>query len=88
MNTVQITEQKNTVTVNETTNTVTINEGDATVVDVNTTGPQGPQFSTSGTTLDDSNKVNDSIVYFDSTSGTSKADATTTKLTLVDGGNF
>ena len=28
------------------------------------------------------------IVYYDSTSDTFKADATTTKLTLVDGGNF
>ena len=45
-------------------------------------------FRVSGTTLDDSSKVNDSLVYFDSSSGTFKADATTTKLTLVDGGNF
>ena len=61
---------------------------DVTTVEVTTVGPQGPSFSTSGTTLDDSSKVNDSVVYFDSTSGTFKADATTTKLTLVDGGNF
>jgi hypothetical protein len=76
------------VNITTTKNTVTVNEGDATVVTVATQGPAGPTFSSSGATLDDSAKVNDSVVYFDSTSGTFKADATTTKLTLVDGGNF
>ena len=76
------------VNITTTKNTVTVNEGDTTVVTVATQGPQGPTFSSSGTTLDDSAKVNDSVVYFDSTSGTFKADATTTNLTLVDGGNF
>ena len=61
---------------------------DVTTVEVTTAGPQGPTFSSSGATLDDSNKVNDSVVYFDSSSGTFKADSTTTKLTLVNGGNF
>ena len=61
---------------------------DVTTVELTTQGPQGPSFATTGTTLDDSAKVNDSVVYFDSSSGTFKADATTTKLTLVDGGNF
>ena len=70
-------------------NSVTVSQiSDVTTVEVTTQGPQGPQFATSGATLDDSAKVNDSVVYFDSTSGTFKADATTTKLTLVDGGNF
>ena len=76
------------VNITTTKNTVTVNEGDTTVVTVATQVPQGPTFSSSGTTLDDSAKVNDSVVYFDSSSGTFKADATTTKLTLVDGGNF
>ena len=70
-------------------NSVTVSQvSDVTTVEVATQGPQGPSFASSGTTLDDSAKVNDSVVYFDSTSGTFKADATTTKLTLVDGGNF
>ena len=70
-------------------NSVTVSQvSDVTTVEVTTQGPQGPAFATTGTTLDDSAKVNDSVVYFDSTSGTFKADATTTKLTLVDGGNF
>ena len=78
MTSVSITTERNTVTVN----------GDTNVVTVATQGPQGPQFSTTGTNLNDSNKVNNSVVYFDSSSGTFKADGTTTKLTLVDGGNF
>ena len=72
-----------------TPNSVTVSQiSDVTTVELTTQGPQGPQFATSGAVLDDSAKVNDSVVYFDSTSGTFKADATTTKLTLVDGGNF
>tara|TARA_R100001224_G_scaffold5400_2_gene3049 strand:+ start:826 stop:1065 length:240 start_codon:yes stop_codon:yes gene_type:complete len=77
-----------TVNITTTKNTVTVNEGDSTVVTVATQGPQGPAFAATGTTLDDSSKVDGSIVFFDSSSGTFKADATTTKLTLVDGGNF
>ena len=70
-------------------NSVTVSQiSDVTTVEITTQGPQGPAFATTGTTLDDSAKVNDSVVYFDSSSGTFKADATTTKLTLVDGGNF
>ena len=72
-----------------TPNSVTVSQvSDVTTVEVTTQGPQGPAFAATGTTLDDSTKVDDSIVYFDSSSGTFKADATTTKLTLVDGGNF
>ena len=78
MSSVNITTERNTVTVN----------GDTNVVTVATQGPQGPQFSTTGTNLNDSNKVNDSVVYFDSSSGTFKADQTRTVENLVDGGNF
>ena len=59
---------------------------DVTTVEITTAGPQGP--AAAGFTFDGSNKVNDAIVYYDSTSDTFKADSTTTKLTLVDGGNF
>tara|TARA_R100000781_G_scaffold102807_1_gene66347 strand:+ start:625 stop:852 length:228 start_codon:yes stop_codon:yes gene_type:complete len=72
------------VNVSTTKNTVTVNEGDTTVVTVTTTGPQGPK----GLDLDELSKVDGSIIYYDSTSAKFKADATTTKLTLVDGGNF
>ena len=78
MTSVSITTERNTVTVN----------GDTNVVTVATQGPQGPQFSSTATSLNDSNKVNNSVVYFDSTSGTFKADQTRTVENLVDGGNF
>ena len=90
MNSVQITEQKNTVSVNETTNTVTVTEGSSTVVTVSTEGPQGATGATgpAGTSIDISNAVDDSLLYFHAASGTLKLDNTTTKLTLVNGGNF
>ena len=73
------------VNITTTKNTVTVNEGDATVVTIATQGPQGPGFDLA---LDHAGKVNDSIMYYDGTSGKVKLDSTTTKLTLVDGGNF
>ena len=85
MNTVNITEHKNTVVVDETTNTVTITESaEATTVQIATEGPAGPK----GLELDETNKADGSVIYYDQTSATFKADATTTKLTLVNGGNF
>ena len=72
------------VNITTTKNTVTVNEGDATVVTVATQGPQGPV----GFDLEDTDKVDGSVIYYDSSSAKFKADATTTKLTLVDGGNF
>mgnify|MGYP001336949489 FL=1 len=56
---------------------------EVTTVEISTVGPQGPS-----STINSDNAVDDSIVYYHQSSGTFKADATTTKLTLVDGGNF
>ena len=72
------------VNVTTTKNTVTVNEGDTTVVTVATQGPQGPV----GVNIDDTGKVDGSVIYYDSSSAKFKPDATTTKLTLVNGGNF
>ena len=70
-------------------NSVTVSQiSDVTTVEITTQGPQGPAGSLSGLTFDVSAKVDGSILYYDSTSGNFKADTTTTKLTLVDGGNF
>ena len=70
-------------------NSVTVSQvSDVTTVELTTVGPQGPSFSNTDTTLNDSNKVNGSVVYFDSSSGTFKADSTRTVENLVDGGNF
>ena len=70
------TDGKTTVVEDTTTNTVSIT----------TTGPQGP--TAAGFVFNGTAKINDSVVYFDSSAGEFKADATTTKLSLVEGGNF
>lgn len=68
-----------------TPNSVTVSQvSDVTTVEVTTAGSQGPK----GIDLDETSKVDGSVVYYDSSSAKFKADATTTKLTLVDGGNF
>ena len=61
---------------------------DVTTVEIPTTGPQGPAGQISCLNFDITGKVNDAVLYYDSSSDTFKADSTTTKLTLVDGGNF
>lgn len=76
------------VNITTTKNTVTVNEGENTVVTVATQGTQGESFSTTGTIMNDSSKVNNSVVYFHQSSGTFKADATRTVENLVDGGNY
>ena len=75
MTQVNITTNKNVVTVNETDNSV---------ITVATQGPQG----TPGIDISDTNRVDKSILYYDNSAGTYKADATWTTSTLVDGGNF
>ena len=70
-------------------NSVTVSQvSDVTTVEVTTAGPQGPSFATSNTSLNDSSKVDGSVVYYDSTSATFKADSTRTVENLVDGGSF
>jgi len=72
-----------------TPNSVTVSQvSDVTTVEITTAGPQGPSGSIAGLTFDITGKVNDAVLYYDSSSDTFKADSTTTKLTLVDGGNF
>ena len=66
-------------------NTVTIDENNSSVIEVATQGPQG---ATGGFTLSDDNKVNKSIIYYDSTAGSYKANSTWTTDTLTNGGNF
>jgi len=74
-------------TVNITTNknTVTVDENNSSVITVATQGPQGAS-ATDIINLD--NAVNRSIVYYDSTSSSLKADASWTTSTITDGGNF
>jgi len=76
-------------TVNITTNknTVTIDEDNSSVIEVSTVGPQGPQ-GPAGTTIDVDNAVNKSIVYYDGSSSSLKANNTWTTDTLTNGGSF
>ena len=66
-------------------NTVTIDENNSSVITVATQGPQG---ASAANEVNVDNAVNRSIVYYDSTSSSLKADATWTTTTLTDGGNF
>lgn len=52
------------------------------------TGNQSQSFSVSDLNSVFSDKVDGSLLYFDGTASTFKADATTTKLTIVHGGSF
>ena len=60
---------------------------DVVTVEITTVGPQGPSAN-AGVTFDISGKVDDAVLYYHAASDTIKAANTTTKLTLVDGGNF
>ena len=66
-------------------NTVTVNEDNSSIITVATQGPQG---ASAADEINVDIAVNRSIVYYDSTSSSLKADATWTTNTLTDGGNF
>jgi len=89
MTTVNVTTTNTTVTVTEDGLSTVVQNPVTTVVTATTTGPQGPQGDAgSGFTLDQTAKVDKSVVYYDSASGEYKADATWTISTIVVGGNF
>ena len=75
MSNINITQNKNTVTVN----------GETRVVTVKTAGPQGAGFDLA---LDHSAKVDNSVMYYQASSGKLILDHNVTKLKLVNGGNF
>ena len=64
---------------------------DVTTVEITTVGPQGPQ-GTPGAgfdlTLDHTAKVDNSVMYYQQSSGKVILDNNVTTLKLVDGGNF
>ncbi|BAQ93700.1 GK21564 [uncultured Mediterranean phage uvMED] len=86
MTTVNVTTTKNTVTITENGSSTVVQNPVTTTVTATTAGPQGPAGS--GFTLDQTAKVDKSIVYFDSASGQYKADDIITQTKLTDGGNF
>lgn len=66
--------------------TVVVEDTTTNTVSISTTGPQGP--TAAGFVFNGDAKIDNSIVYYDSSAGEFKADTTTTKLSLVEGGNF
>jgi hypothetical protein len=77
MTSVNITTTRNTVSVTT--------SGTTNTVEIATQGPQGP---VGAFTLADTDKVDGSIIYYDSGTTSFRADTTWTTDTLTDGGNF
>ena len=61
---------------------------DVTTVEITTAVPQGPQGPGFDLVLDHSAKVDNSVMYFQQSSGKVILDNNVTTLKLVDGGNF
>lgn len=86
MTTVNVTTTANTVTVTEDGSSTVVQNPVTTVVTATTAGPQGPAGA--GFTLNQTAKVDKSVIYYDSSSGEYRADDTWTIETIVLGGNF
>lgn len=86
MTTVNVTTTKNTVTVTENGSSTVVQNPVTTTVTATTAGPQGPAGS--GFSLNQTAKVNQSVIYYDSASGEYRADDTWTIKTIVKGGDF
>ena len=71
------------VSIATTKNTVTVN-GETKVVSVVTAGAQGAK----GIELDETGRIDRSLVYYDQTAQTYKSNATVTTSELTDGGYF
>ena len=90
MTTVNVTTTNNTVTVTENGSSTVVQNPVTTTITATTAGPQGPQgpVGPSGLQVDQTAKVDKSVVYYDLASGEFKADDTWTISTIVKGGDF
>lgn len=90
MTTVNVTTTNNTVTVTENGSSTVVQNPVTTTVTATTAGPQGPKgdTGTGGLIVDQTAKVDKSVVYYDLASGEFKADDTWTISTIVKGGDF
>tara|TARA_R110002012_G_scaffold232426_1_gene405206 strand:- start:695 stop:967 length:273 start_codon:yes stop_codon:yes gene_type:complete len=90
MTTVNVSTQVNTVTVTDSSGSTVVESPVTSVVTASTAGPQGAQgpAGVPGIVLDTSAKVNKSVIYYDASGSTFRADANWTTDTLTDGGNF
>lgn len=87
MNSVSITEEPVSIVVSDNGRTTVVETTNVAVVSAITQGPQGP-VGPSGLVVDQTAKVDKSLVYYDAAAATFKADATWTTKTIVDAGNF
>jgi len=90
MTTVNVTTTENKVLVTTPDGTTVVQAPVTTTVTATTAGPQGPKGDAgdAGLVLDSSSKVEGSVIYYDATASTFRADTTWTTGTLTDGGNF
>ena len=90
MTTVNVTTTNNTVTVTEDGSSTVVQNPVTTTVTATTAGPQGPQGpqGADGLQVNAAAKVDKSVVYYDASSNSFKADTVHTTETLTDGGNF
>ena len=89
MTSVNVTLQKNKVSVTNQAKSTTVEVPKTSTVQAVTAGPQGPKGDAgSDFSLTDTAKVDKSVIYYDSSAGSYKADSTWTTSTLTDGGNF
>jgi len=86
MTTVNVTTTKNTVTITENGSSTVVQNPVTTTVTATTAGPQGPAGSSFS--LNQTAKVDQSVIYYDSASGEYRADDTWTIKTIVKGGDF
>jgi hypothetical protein len=84
MTSINVTKTTNTVEVTDVSTTTTVEVPVTSVVTATTAGPQGANASI----IDTDNAVNKSIVYYDGSSSSLKANNTWTTDTLTNGGNF
>jgi hypothetical protein len=87
MTTVNVSSVNGTVVVTENGGSAVVAVPETSVVTAITQGPQGPP-GPNGFVVNDSARVDKSIVYYDAAAASFKADATWTTDTIVDGANF
>ena len=91
MTTVNVSSVSNTVVVTENSSSTVVTVPETVMISTITHGPQGPQGPAGpagGLTVDETAKVDKSVVYYDAAAATFKADSIWTILTITDGGNF
>jgi len=86
MTTVNVSSVSNTVVVTENGGSTVVTVPQTSTVTATTAGPQGPAGF--DVIINETAKVDKSVVYYDATAGIFKADSIWTVPTLTDGGNF